>query len=191
MHPQEASWQSFPSDVPKPEDDGACNHLQGTTLPSVSLPSTSGSPVDLSKLSGLTILFCYPRTAGPNETVPDSWNQIPGARGCTPQACSFRDASSDFAEHGVARIFGCSTQDTAYQQELRERTHLPYHILSDEKLDLVSALKLPTFEFNGATLIKRMSMAIQDGKIVRVWYPVFPPGESAGEVLKWLKSREN
>ena len=128
-------------------DDGACNHLTGSTFPSISLPSTSGSTVDLSTLSGLTILFCYPRTAAPGETVPDAWNSIPGARGCTPQNCAFRDLSREMLELGVSHLLGCSTQDTAYQQELRERVHLPYQLLSDERLELVKGLKLPTFEF--------------------------------------------
>lgn len=172
-------------------DDGACNHLSGTAFPSLSLPSTAGNSVDPSELSGLTIIFCYPRTGAPNETVPDEWNEIPGARGCTPQACSFRDASRDFLALGVSHIFGTSTQDTPYQQELKERIHLPYQLLSDEKLEMIKALKLPTFEFNGMTLIKRLTLAVEDGTIVRVWYPVFPPDKSASEVMEWLKTRED
>lgn len=137
----------------------------------------------------MTILFCYPRTGGPNETIPDEWNAIPGARGCTPQACSFRDAADEFLSLGVSHIFGASTQDTPYQQEVRERVHLPYQLLSDEKLAMQQALQLPTFEWQGKKLIKRLSLAIEDGKIVKVWYPVFPPNESANEVLKWLKTK--
>jgi peroxiredoxin len=158
----------LPSDLPKPEDDGACDHLNGNAFPSVSLPSTAGNSVDPSSLSGLTILFCYPRTGAPGQVVPDEWNEIPGARGCTPQACSFRDASNEFLELGVSHIFGVSTQDTPYQQEVKERIHLPYQLLSDEKLELTKALKLPTFEFQGDTLIKRMVMGVEDGKIVYV-----------------------
>jgi len=153
------------------------------------MPSTAGDSIDVSSLSGLTIVFCYPRTAAPGETVPAEWNEIPGARGCTPQACGFRDASDDFAQHGVNRIFGISTQDTAYQRELRQRVKIPYQLLSDEKLALVEALKLPTMKWEGKTLTKRMAMAVQDGKIVKVWYPVFPPDRNAGDVLAWLKSR--
>lgn len=133
--------------MPIPQDDGACDHLPNTPFPSVSLPSTSGSTIDPSTLSGLTILFCYPRTAAPNETVPASWNSIPGARGCTPQNCAFRDLSREMLELGVSHLFGCSTQSTTYQQEVRERLHLPYQLLSDEGLELVGAAKLPTFEF--------------------------------------------
>lgn len=157
-------------------------------MPSVSLPATDGSPVDISTLSGLTIAFCYPRTSGPNESVPDSWNSIPGARGCTPQACSFRDASDELSSHGVSRVFGISTQDTEYQREAHGRLHLPYPLLSDEKLGFVEALSLPTFEWQGKKVIKRMSLAIKDGKILKVWYPVFPPDKSAEEVLMWLKN---
>ena len=121
--------------------------------------------------------------------MPDEWNEIPGARGCTPQACSFRDAAKDFLAQGVSHIFGVSTQDTPYQQELKERVHLPYQLLSDEKLEMTKKLSLPTFEFNGMTLIKRLTLAVEDGHIVKVWYPVFPPSESAAEVLKWLGSK--
>jgi len=175
------------SGIPEPEDDGACQHLQGTQFPSLSLPSTSGKPVDISTLPGLTILFIYPRTGAPGENIPAEWDAIPGARGCTPQACSFRDASQEFAELGVDVIFGCSTQDTKYQLELKERIHLPYELLSDEKLELARAAKLPTHEWKGKTLIKRMAMAVESGKIVKVWYPVFPPDQSAAQVLEWLK----
>ena len=121
--------------------------------------------------------------------MPDEWNRIPGARGCTPQACSFRDASNEFQELGVKHIFGVSTQDTPYQQELKQRTHLPYQLLSDENLEMVKALKLPTFEFDGMSLIKRLTLAVEDGKIAHVWYPVFPSDKNAGEVLEWLKTR--
>lgn len=179
---------TFPSDIPVPQDDGACNHLTGKDFPSLEIPSTAGNVVDISSLSGVTILFCYPRTAAPDETVPDSWNEIPGARGCTPQACSFRDASKEFLELGVSHIFGASTQDTPYQQEVKQRVGLPYQLLSDESLALQKALNLPTFEWQGKKLIKRLSMVIEDGKILKVFYPVFPPSESANEVLKWMKN---
>jgi peroxiredoxin len=170
-------------------DDGACDHLKGIKFPSVSLQSTAGNNVDPASLSGLSILFCYPRTGAPGEVVPDEWNAIPGARGCTPQACSFRDASKEFLELGVSHIFGVSTQDTPYQQELKERVHLPYQLLSDEKLELVKALKLPTFDWKGSSVIKRLTLAVEDGQIVQIWYPVFPSDKNAGEVLDWLKSR--
>lgn len=175
--------------MPAPKDDGACAHLKGATFPSVSLPSTAGNTVDHSSLSGLTIIFIYPRTGAPGEHVPAEWNEIPGARGCTPQACSFRDASDEFSKLGGRQILGVATQDTAYQREVKERVHLNYELLSDEELELTNALRLPTIEWEGRKLIKRIAMAVEDGKIVEVWYPVFPPDQNAAEVLKWLKGR--
>lgn len=118
--------------------------------------------------------------------MPDSWNAIPGARGCTPQACSFRDLSRDLLGLGVSHIFGCSTQDTSYQQEVKDRTHLPFQLLSDEQLELVSALKLPTFDWEGNKVIRRLTLAVEDGKIIKIWYPVFPPDANAGQVRDWL-----
>lgn len=180
------------STVPTPEDDGACKHLSGAAFASVRLPTTAGDgeTIDPSSLPGLTVLFFYPRTAAPGETVPDHWNSIPGARGCTPQACSFRDASDELAKHGVAQILGVSTQSSTYQRELKERTHLPYEILSDEKLELATAMKLPTFDWEGKKLVKRLTLAVEDGKVIKVFYPVFPPDKSADEVLKWLRARK-
>lgn len=156
-------------------------------LPSLALPTTSANEVDVSTLSGLTIVFCYPRTGAPGETVPDSWNSIPGARGCTPQACSFRDLSQEFLQLGVSHIFGLSTQDTAYQQEVKERLHLPFPLLSDENLEFTKALNLPTFVWEENKVLKRLTMAIRDGKVVKVWYPVFPPDKNASDVVQWLR----
>lgn len=181
---------ALPTNLPVPEDDGACSHLPGVHIPSVSLPSTSGDTVDLSLLPGRTILFCYPRTAAPGETITDEWNMIPGARGCTPQACAFRDAMMQLLRLGVHNLFGMSTQDIPYQQEAREQNHLPYHLLSDEKLDFANALKLPLFEWKGRQLIKRLALVIEGGIIVRVWYPVFPPDQNAAQVVEWLKSNQ-
>lgn len=179
---------STPDSLPIPIDDGACAHLISHPIPpSLSLPATSNSTIDLSQLSGLTIIFCYPRTGAPGETVPEEWNAIPGARGCTPQACSFRDNAAELKTAGVSRVFGLSTQDTPYQAEAKERLNLPYELLSDEKLDFVRALKLPTFEWEGKKVVKRLTLAVQEGKIVKVWYPVFPSSESASQVLKWLE----
>lgn len=177
---------SFPSDLPVPTDDGACDHLQGMKLPPLSLPCTSGTPVKISALQDLTIIFCYPRTGAPGETIPDSWNMIPGARGCTPQACSFRDASKQFLTTDVKRIFGLSTQDTAYQEEVKTRLHLPFELLSDEALTFLEALNLPSIDWEGKKLCKRITLAIAQGRIVKVWYPVFPPDQSANQVLEWL-----
>lgn len=182
---------TFPTDLPVPIDDGACDHLLNATLPSVTLRATNGLPVHLSVLpTGLTIIFCYPRTGEPNEVIPDEWNYIPGARGCTPQACSFRDNFPALKDHGVSTVYGLSTQSTEYQKEVKERVHLPYELLSDEDLEFATSLKLPTFEWKGNTLIKRMALAIRDGRITKVWYPVFPPDQSAAQVLEWLKAGE-
>ncbi|KAH6643029.1 thioredoxin-like protein [Boeremia exigua] len=180
---------SFPSDLPIPQDDGACAHLAGFKIPPVLLPSTSGDQVDVSRLPGLAIIFCYPRTGAPGETIPDEWNTIPGARGCTPQACSFRDEMGELRKLGVDSIFGVSTQDTPYQDEVKLRVHLPYELLSDADLEFTKQLRLPTFEWQGKTLIKRLALAVQDGQIARVWYPVFPPDANAKEVVAWLATR--
>jgi len=180
----------LPSSLPVPTDDGACAHLPGSHITSTPLSTTSSTTVNLSALTGLTILFCYPRTATATETVPDAWNSIPGARGCTPQACSFRDALSELQKLGVARVFGLSTQSSDYQREVKERVELQYDLLSDEQLEFVKGMRLPTFDWEGKKLVKRITMAIENGKVVKVWYPVFPPDKSAEEVLKWLKGVE-
>ncbi|WPH05049.1 Hypothetical protein R9X50_00794800 [Acrodontium crateriforme] len=189
---QQPSGNFLPGGLPVPVDDGACDHLTGMSFPCISMPSTEGAgkTVDPSSLAGLTIIFCYPRTAAQGEVVGDDWNAIPGARGCTPQACSFRDLAKELEELGVDRVFGVSTQSTPYQQELKERTHLPYQLLSDEEHIMINALKLPTFSYNGTILIKRMSLAIRDGKIVKVWYPVFPSDRSASDAVEWLKTQK-
>ncbi|KAJ4336558.1 hypothetical protein N0V95_008584 [Ascochyta clinopodiicola] len=180
---------TFPSDLPVPQDDGACSHLTGFKIPSVCLSSTSGHQVDVSTLSGLAIIFCYPRTGAPGETIPDEWNIIPGARGCTPQACSFRDEMDELRKLGVNTIFGVSTQDTPYQAEVKSRVHLPYDLLSDADLKFTKALKLPTFEWQGKELIKRLALAVEDGQITKIWYPVFPPDANAKQVVAWLATR--
>ncbi|KAG6860904.1 hypothetical protein C0995_006158 [Termitomyces sp. Mi166 len=181
----------LPPDLPVPADDGACDHLVGTLLPSITLPSTAaGAPVDVSSLSGLTIIFCYPRTGEPGVPVPKEWDLIPGARGCTPQACAFRDTSAELRGFGVQHIFGLSTQDTVYQTEAKERLHLPFEILSDAELKWVKGLNLPIFEWEGKPLVKRITLAVQDGKIIEKWYPVFPTNRNAYEVIEWLKGRQ-
>ena len=178
----------IPQGLPEPEDDGACEHLPGMRLPSVPLKSTAGDPVDLSTLRGTTVVYCYPLTGRPDRDLPPGWDDIPGARGCTPQSCAFRDHHVELGEIG-ARVFGLSTQDTAYQREAAERLHLPFGLLSDEKLVFARALGLPTFEAEGMTLIKRLTLVVQNGEIVKVFYPVFPPGRNAEEVLGWLSER--
>jgi peroxiredoxin len=177
-----------PQGLPVPTDDGACDHLPGMRLPSVSLMSTAADQVDLSALTGTTIVYCYPLTGRPDQNLPPGWDDIPGARGCTPQSCAFRDHHAELRELG-ARVFGLSTQDTAYQREASGRLHLPFLLLSDEKRESARALELPTFEAEGMTLIKRLTLVIEEGEILKVFYPVFPPGKNAQEVADWLSER--
>jgi peroxiredoxin len=180
----------LPSGLPEPHDDGACAHLPGLRLPSIALAATGGGAVDLSALSGWSIVYCYPRTGRPDEAPPAGWDAIPGARGCTPQTCGYRDHYQEIRDLGIAAVFGLSTQDTAYQQELVQRLHLPFEILSDERLELARALSLPTFEVEGMTLVKRLTLVIHDGVIEHVFYPVFPPDSSAPAVIHWLVERK-
>ena len=176
---------AVPEGLPEPEDDGACDHLPGMRLPSASLASTSGEQVVLSTLAGTTVVYCYPLTGRPDRELPGGWDEIPGARGCTPQSCAFRDHHAELRDLG-ARVFGLSTQSTAYQQEAAERLHLPFALLSDENLEFVRALGLPTFEAEGMPLVKRVTLIVEDGEILEVFYPVFPPGRNAEDVIFWL-----
>jgi peroxiredoxin len=178
----------LPGDLPVPEDDGAADHLPGAPLPPIALAATDGSAATLADLAGLSVVFAYPRTGRPGEEPPGGeagWNAIPGARGCTPEACSFRDEKARFAERG-ARIFGLSTQDTDYQREAVERLHLPYPILSDADLAFTRALELPTMNVDGMTLIRRVTLIVRDGVIADVVYPVFPPDRGAELALERL-----
>jgi peroxiredoxin len=176
----------LPKNLPVPQDDGACAHLAGSKLPAIALRSTAGASVDLSRLSGRTVVYCYPRTGKPDQEMPEGWNAIPGARGCTPQSCAFRDHYQELKRAGAAQVYGLSAQDTAYQREAVERLHLPFELLSDEKLEFARALRLPTFEVAGITLIKRLTLIIDDGVVTKVFYPVFPPDANAAEVERWL-----
>jgi len=180
----------LPDNLPVPQDDGAAGHLSGMRLPSLALPSTGGAAVDLSKLKGRTVVYVYPRSGRPGQALPTGWDAIPGARGCTPQSCGFRDHFADLRRLGVAALYGLSTQDTAYQRELAERLHLPFAILSDEALELTRTLRLPTFSVDGMTLLKRMVWVIDDGAIAQVFYPVFPPDKSAETVVDWLQQQK-
>ena len=177
----------LPPDIPIPQDDGATRHLQGIKLPALALAATDGSRVDLASLSGRTVVYVYPRTGRPGVALPDGWDAIPGARGCTPQSCSFRDHFGALKALGVARVFGLSTQDSDYQREAVERLHLPFPVLSDADLSFTRALELPTFEVDGMTLIKRLTLVLHDGGIEHVFYPVFPPDKHAAEVIDWLR----
>ena len=178
----------LPDNLPVPQDDGAARHLTGAALPAITLDATDGSIVDLSRLKGRTVVYVYPRTGRPGVPAPDGWDAIPGARGCTPQSCGFRDHFADLKRLGVARLYGLSTQDSAYQREAVERLHLPFAILSDVGLKLTTALRLPTFQVDGMTLIKRMAWVVDDGVIAKVFYPVFPPDRNAGDVVGWLQA---
>ena len=178
--------QALPEGLPLPADDGASDHLPGASLPHVPLISTAGEPVDLAALSGKIVVYCYPLTGRPDRKLPRGWDEIPGARGCTPQSCAFRDRHEELRALG-ARVFGLSTQDTAYQREAVERLRLPYELLSDEDLGFAGALGLPTFEVAGEVLLKRVTMIIDEGSIEKVFYPVFPPDENAKEVVGWLR----
>jgi peroxiredoxin len=180
---------SVPADLPIPLDDGACDHLAGMVMPPVVLDATRGGPVDLAALpQGRTVLFAYPMTGKPGVALPDGWDQIPGARGCTPQNCAFRDQHAAFAALG-ARVLGLSTQTSVYQAEMTERLHLPYPVLSDVAFQLTDALRLPTFEAGGMRLLRRVTLVIKDGVIEHVFYPVFPPDRSTEPVLAWLRER--
>lgn len=178
---------TLPADLPVPEDDGAADHLLGSSVPDIALPATDGRKVSLATIRGVrVVVYTYPRTGRPGvAALVDDWDLIPGARGCTPETCGFRDHHAEMQAAG-AEVFGLSTQDTAYQQELAERLHLPFPILSDAGLELTRAWRLPTFEVAGQTLLKRLTVVIRDGKVEHVWYPVFPPDRHAEEVLRWL-----
>jgi peroxiredoxin len=185
--PTKRDLHSLPADLPVPKDDGACDHLTDMALPNLTLPATVGRARNLvSDTRKPTVLFFYPRTGLPDEPAPADWDQIPGARGCTPQSCGFRDEYKNFTKLGV-QVFGVSTQSTAYQQEFATRNELPYPILSDENFALTNALRLPTFEFNGMRLIKRLALYIESCRIGKVFYPVFPPDQNAAMILAWLK----
>ncbi len=178
----------LPSDLPVPIDDGAADHLAGMALPSIKLAATDGKQIDLSKVPGRVVIYAYPRTGRPGEPVfYEGWEAIPGARGCTPQSCSFRDHYQELQALG-AEVYGLSTQDTAFQREVAGRLHLPFSILSDDDLRLTRALNLPTFDVNGQTLLKRLTLVVCAGVIEHVFYPVFPPNTHAEVVIEWLQS---
>jgi peroxiredoxin len=177
---------SLPDNLPVPQDDGGCAHLPGLQVPQLALATTAGSTVDFSSLPGRSVIFCYPKTGLPGKEPPAAWDEIPGARGCTPQNCGFRDEYANLQRAGVKQLFGLSTQSSLYQQEAATRLHLPYLLVSDENLALTRALNLPTFDFAGETLIKRLTLIVDDGVITHVLYPVFPPDKSAAQTLAWI-----
>ncbi len=184
--PPAKNLHELPEGIPAPVDDGACDHLTGMRLPHIVLPATSGETVELSGLTGRTVVYCYPLTGRPGEDLPRGWDDIPGARGCTPQSCAFRDHHAELRALD-AHVYGLSVQDTGYQREVAKRLHLPFELLSDEGLAFVEALGLPTFEVEGMSLIRRLTLVVRDGQIEKVFYPVFPPGKNAEEVVAWLR----
>lgn len=180
---------SLPPDLPVPTDDGAAAHLVGSSLPDIALASTAGSTVSLAERPGAIVVYCYPRTARPDEPIPAAWNAVPGARGCTAEACSFRDHHAQLRAAGATAVFGVSTQTRAEQAEAARRLNLPFALLSDADFGLADSLRLPTFEFEGRRLLKRLTLIVVNGRITRVFYPVFPPDRHPAEVLGYLQER--
>jgi peroxiredoxin len=176
----------LPAGLPAPVDDGGARHLAGMPWPGLALPATDGSSINLSEARGRAIVYAFPRTGRPGQALPTGWDAIPGARGCTPQACGFRDHFATLNELGVAHLYGLSTQDGEDQREVAQRLHLPFALLSDARLELQRALDLPTFAVDGMTLLKRLTMVLDGGVITKVFYPVFPPDRGAAEVIAWL-----
>jgi peroxiredoxin len=175
----------LPEGLPEPEDDGACAHLPGGTIPPLMLPSSSG-PVNLAELAReRLVLYVYPRAGRPDRPMLPGWDEIPGARGCTPQSCAFRDHAAELAAHG-ATVAGLSAQNLEDQLEFAERNRMPFPIVSDERLELAAALRLPTFAVEGLRLYKRVTLVAERGRIAKVFYPVFPPDRNAADVLAWL-----
>ncbi len=184
-------FHALPPDLPVPEDDGAADHLPGMRLPALALPATTGGSIDLAKAAvaaGTLVLYVYPRTGVPGEPLPDGWDAIPGARGCTPQSCAFRDHRGELAALG-AEVLGLSAQSPAEQAAFAAREHIPFPLLSDAGLALGKALSLPTFEVAGMRLYKRITVVAEDGAIAKVFYPVFPPDRNAADVVAWLRDR--
>ncbi|WP_338727420.1 peroxiredoxin [Haladaptatus sp. DJG-WS-42] len=177
----------LPDNLPVPEDDGAADHLRGMELPELSLPATDGTTVALKDLPPRTVIYVYPLTGQPDaDVIPDGWEDVPGARGCTPESLGFRSHYDALRENGVGAVFGLSTQSSEYQREARDRLHLPFEMLSDAEWELTKELDLPTFTIDGADYLKRLTLVVSDGQIEHVFYPIFPPDEHAGDVLAWV-----
>jgi peroxiredoxin len=184
-----ADFTALPTNLPVPEDDGAADHLPGLRIPSLPLPSTLSGTTDLAELArGRLVVYVYPRTGTPGEPLPSGWDDIPGARGCTPQSCAYRDSLAEFGRLGAA-VVGISAQAEGEQREFAGREHIPFALLSDGRLQLAEMLGLPTFAAAGMTLYRRLTFVAEGGTIVKAFYPVFPPDRDAAEVLGWLADR--
>ena len=179
------TYETMPEDLPRPIDDGACDHLIGMKLPDIDLLATDGSVVNLSARKRKTVVYCYPMTGKPGIPLPEGWDEIPGARGCTPQSCSFRDHHSELSALG-ADVFGLSAQDTEYQREMVERLHLPFLVLSDANFKFCELMRLPTFEVSGMRLLKRVTMIAENNTVMKVHYPIFPSNSDAPWVIEQL-----
>ncbi len=187
---QKDAFYTLPPDLPVPADDGAAQHLTGMRVPAITLMSTAGRRDKMTDLARQrTVIYCYPRTGAPGRPVPKGWDAIPGARGCTPESCSFRDHYQQL-RNLKTQVYGLSTQTTEYQQEMVSRLHLPFEVLSDADFAFTNTLRLPTFEFEGVRLLKRLTLVLSDGKIEKVFYPVFPPDKHPEEVIAWLGRHE-
>jgi peroxiredoxin len=181
----------LPAGLPAPVDDGGARHLVGMAWPDLALPASDGSTINLARMRGRTVVYAFPRTGRPGEALPTGWDAIPGARGCTPQSCGFRDHFAELGALGVGQLYGLSTQSRDDQREVAQRLHLPFALLSDARLELQRALTLPTFGVDGMTLLRRLTMVLDDGVITKVFYPVFPPDRSAAEVVAWLRDAQS
>jgi len=177
------------SKIPAPKGEENLSHLNNYTIKQVKLKSTDDKLVELSEIKGLTIIYIYPMTGQPDKPLPDNWDNIPGARGCTPQSCSFRDNFSQLKKLNVDNIFGLSTQNNQYQKEMVKRLSLPYQVLSDEKLEFAKQLNLPVFEVENMKLIKRITLVLNNNKIIKYFYPVFPPDKNVNDVIKFLVNK--
>ena len=179
----------LPKDLPKPEDDGACDHLLNTNLPAIKLNTTNGEVIDFSTMKDRVVIYLYPMTGLPDKALPEGWDEIPGARGCTPQSCSFRDHYSELKELNTS-VYGLSTQNTEYQKEAANRLHLPFPLVSDKNLEFIRSLNIPTLEADGMVLSKRVTLVASNGIIEKVFYPVFPPDENANQVIAYLSANK-
>lgn len=181
---------TLPDNLPIPVDDGACDHLEGMKFPELNIPSTNGREINLGVDKGISVIYFYPMMGSPNSAPMIGWNDIPGARGCTPQSCEFKNHFSELTELGVKNVFGASSQDIYQQKETCARLHLPFELLNDSEFELANALNLPTFCYKDKKLIKRLTIIVEDGTILKVFYPVFPPNENAERVIEWLSKKK-